>query len=741
MNDARFIEKYVQAGFKLIPLKGYSPENPQKDYKFAKTPAQGVRGFTEENFTALSVEDAERKLSEGFWLGGVIPKNLLFIDAEDEKVNWLNSYFQTIQVDPSVHTTKKGVHYGFKYQGNGISGDSMAFCKAGFKITYRAGGKNFLVLAPSDGRTWKLWKDFSDLPDLPEGMYPLNHSQDDVLKAITEQLSIFYGNGTLAGYGDIELSFLTEIIKLDVPIERIKNIFHRIFGSEYDENRTAKMIERTQSKIKNGDALITVGSLITKFSQIGLEHIGKLFSRLGKTKGSASKKFPLTDSGNAERLVGKCKEDIRYCPEWKKWLIWDGCRWTPDTIGRIFQLAKIAVRGIYEESAWATDDAERKAIGRWAIKSETSALITAMISLAKTELDVPISVNELDANLWLLNCKNGTVDLRTGELKLHDKNDLITKIIPVEYDPNAECPIWLKFLGTVFENNVAVIEYIQKAIGYSFSGDISEQCLFICYGTGANGKSTFLRTLQSVLGDYAQTADFDTFLVKKSDGARNDIARMQGRRFIAAIEAGDGRRLAETLIKQITGGDVISARYLYAEFFEFIPTFKIWLAANHKPVIRESNNAIWRRIRLIPFNTTIDEKKQDRKLLEKLLCEKAGILRWAVEGCLEWQRTGLGTPEEIKNANVNYKNEMDIIGNFIDDCCILDPLGKTPSGELYQVYEQWAKANGELPIRQRTFGVRLTERGLSHSQSGGKRYRNGIILNEDVVPQVPHYSL
>ncbi len=725
------IEKYIKEGFKVIPLKGYSSENPTQNYKIAKEPAQGVHGFTAQKFIGLNCIDAEKKLSYGYWLGGVIPPNTIFIDVEGEAVNWLGLFFKTEQVEPSIQKSRNGVHYGFKYSENGIRGDSNAFCRAGFELTYRVGGKNYLVLAPSDGRTWDVWKDSADLPDLPDGLFPLNNSNEDALNAINEQLKIFYANGALAGYEDVELAFLTELVKLDVPNERIITIFQGIFGSEYDANRTAQMIERTQGKIANGDTLITVGSLINKLNQIGLEHIGKLFSRLGKGK---QKKFPLTDSGNAERLISSNMGSIRYCPEWKKWLIWDGCRWTPDMTGSIFQLAKNTVRKIYEESSRGNDDAARKANAKWAIKSETMASINAMISLAKTESDVPISVNELDTKLWLLNCKNGTINLKTGELQPHTKTDYLTKMIDVEYDLNAQCPTWINFLETIFENNKAVIAYIQKAVGYSLTGDTSEQCLFICYGTGENGKSTFLRTFLKILEGYAQAATFETFLVKNSESVRNDIARMQGSRFVSAIEAGEGKRLAETLIKQVTGGDTISARYLYGEYFDFIPTFKIWLACNHKPVIRETNNAIWRRIRLIPFNRQIPEEAQDKHLFEKLQAESSGILTWAVQGCREWQQVGLGTPEEIKNANEAYKSEMDIIGNFLADCCTINPEGKTLSKLLYTSYEEWAKTNGEVALRQKTFGVRLTEKGFALGRSTGGRFRMGITLNEDAIP-------
>lgn len=250
---------------------------------------------------------------------------------------------------------------------------------------------------------------------------------------------------------------------------------------------------------------------------------------------------------------------------------------------------------------------------------------------------------------------------------------------------------------------------------------------------GANGKSTFLKLVSSLLGDYAQTASFDTFLIQKNDnGTRNDIARMLGKRFISSIEGEQGKRLAETLVKSLTGGDTITARFLFAEFFDFQPTHKIWLAANHKPNIKGTDHAIWRRIKLIPFNITIPDDRQDKHLEEKLRAELPGILAWAVRGCLEWQRIGLQTPDEIIKATNFYRDEMDVIGNFLKDRCLIssDKAVKTPTSTLYEAYKDWCSTNNEFALDNRRLGRSLSDRGYISSKSGGKNCWFGIGILE-----------
>jgi len=397
--------------------------------------------------------------------------------------------------------------------------------------------------------------------------------------------------------------------------------------------------------------------------------------------------------------------------------------------GEVHRKAKETVASIYAEAAnEELSEKERAQIAKHAMKSESDARINAMINLAKSEPGIPVLPKQFDADPWLLNVQNGILNLRTFELQPHRREDLIMKIMPVEYQPDAQCPRWMAFLNRIMDGNQDLIAYLQRIVGYSLTGDTREQCLFMLYGTGANGKSTFLETLKAMFGDYGQQADFSTFLHSNQDRVRNDIARLLGKRFVAAIEADAGRRLAEVLVKQLTGGDTVTARFLYREYFEFKPTFKIFLVANSKPTIRGQDYGIWRRIRLIPFTVTIPEGERDKALPLKLQEELTGILAWAVEGCRMWQERGLDDPPEVINATQSYREEMDILGSFIAECCIISETAQTTTKALYAEYLKWCEDNAERPISKKMFSIRLKEKGFEQTRTKHARGWLGIGL-------------
>ncbi len=440
------------------------------------------------------------------------------------------------------------------------------------------------------------------------------------------------------------------------------------------------------------------------------------------------KEFKLTEIGNAERLVAKYGNDIRFCHEWNKWLIWSGTHWQIDLTGEIDRMAKETVRAIYSEAFLQKDEEKRAALAKFAARSETSRAINAMVTLARSEQGIPVLSDELDSNIWLLNCKNGTLDLKTGNLKPHNRSDYITKYVPVEYNPIADCKEWATFLERIMDGKKDLISFLQRAIGYSLTGSTREQCLFILYGSGANGKSTFLETIAELLSGYAQRTPTDTLMAKDTSSVPNDLARLKGSRFVIASEAEEGKRFAESLVKQLTGSEKIAARFMRAEFFEFLPHFKLWIGTNHKPIIRGSDMAIWRRIRLIPFNVTIPEPERDKELPRKLRKELSGILNWAIMGCLEWQRKGLGEPEEVQAATEGYRNEMDAIGRFIQDCCITGVERSTKSSELYKVYRDWCRENNEYELTQTKFSIRIEERGFTKQKTRIGNYWNNIAI-------------
>lgn len=349
--------------------------------------------------------------------------------------------------------------------------------------------------------------------------------------------------------------------------------------------------------------------------------------------------FPQTDYGNAERLVARHGEDLRYVTAWKAWLVWDGSRWTRDTTEEVERRAKETARQISRTALELEHDDARLKFLKFGRATEQAARLRAMITLAESEPAVPLEPHQLDADPWMLNVTNGTLDLRTGKLHDHQRTDFNTKLAPVVYDPKAKAPQWEKFMAQVLPSP-GLRTFIQQAIGYSLTADTSEHVAFLLWGMGANGKSTFLEVLRTMLGDYSQQAPSDLLLAKRGGGIPNDVARLPGARFVTVSETDEGRQLAEETFKRLTGEDRVTARYLYGEFFEFTPVAKFWLATNHKPEVKGAGEALWRRIHLVPFTVTIPEGQRDRRLTAKLRKELPGILRWAVEGCRQWREQG-----------------------------------------------------------------------------------------------------
>src|SRR5439155_4535552 len=368
----------------------------------------------------------------------------------------------------------------------------------------------------------------------------------------------------------------------------------------------------------------------------------------------------------------------------------------------------------------------REKLLKHALRSEQAARMQGMVTLAQSEPGIPVKPDQLDADPWALNVLNGTLDLRTGQLRPHRREDLITKLAPVVYDHEARYPLFLAFLDRIFAGNTELIGFVQRAVGYSLTGDVRERVLLILWGGGANGKSTLLETLRSMLGDYAMRTPTETLLVKHDGAIPNDVARLRGARFVSASEADEGKRLAEAQIKDMTGGETLSARFMRAEWFDFKPEFKLWLATNHKPVIRGTDKAIWDRIRLVPFNVRIPDGEQDKGLGAKLRAELPGILAWAVEGCLAWQRDGLGIAQDVQAATASYRAEMDVLAVFIGDVCTVSPAAKVSSKLLFSRYSKWCEANGERPLSQRALGEKLREKGFEPGKVGHRGTRGWL---------------
>jgi putative DNA primase/helicase len=448
--------------------------------------------------------------------------------------------------------------------------------------------------------------------------------------------------------------------------------------------------------------------------------------------------YPMTDLGNMRRLVDRHGEDLLYMPERKRFLTWMGTHWAWDRgNGETVRRAKDTVRSIFD-AARDTEDADvQKRLTAWALTSQNVTRIRALVELAQTEEGISsVTPADLDGDPMLLGVGNGVIDLCTGALRAGRRKDYITQRTKVNFDQAATAPQWQKFLADVVPD-AEQRGYVQRAVGYCLTGRVDEQCLFILFGSGANGKSVFMKIIEKLLGDYATTVATTTWMRKDkhSDRPPNDVAALQGKRLALSPETEQGQRLSEVLIKQATGGDTLSARFLYGEFFSFVPQFKIWVSANHKPIIEGDDDAIWRRVRLLPFTVTIPEERQDKQLVDKLTKELPGILAWAVEGCLAWQKEGLGMPECVRQATSAYRSEMDDFGSFMNECCHVtgketDKVGATV---LYLEYKRWMEERGTgEPWKQKKFGGRIGEReGVKHVHMRQGWFYTGVRLRVD----------
>ncbi|PTM21070.1 DNA primase, partial [Lactobacillus sp. PFC-70] len=379
-----------------------------------------------------------------------------------------------------------------------------------------------------------------------------------------------------------------------------------------------------------------------------------------------------------------------------------------------------------------TEDKAMKEFQKHIKHSRSNSGKKAMIDEIKHR--VPVLHGEFDSDKTLLNVANGYVDLTSGILHEHDINKMFSRQTRIEYTDTIDAPEWEQFLNQIFDGDQELIEYVQKAVGYSLTGSTKEQVMFILYGNGRNGKSIFIDTIADALGNYARSMQADSIMIKQNSSAANsDIARLEGARLVTSSEPNDGLRLDEGLVKQLTGGDTVTARYLYGKEFEFKPEFKLWLATNHKPIIRGTDDGIWRRLMLVPFAVKIPDNRVDKDLKYKLQREEVGILNWAVEGALKWQREGLQAPASVREASRTYRNEMDVTSEFMDECCVVGDHEMVRAGELYQRYKHWATDNSQYLMNSTKFGKEMGKKFEKKHDMQGTYYR-GLSLKQFEQP-------
>ncbi|MDB0529841.1 phage/plasmid primase, P4 family [Ralstonia solanacearum] len=439
-----------------------------------------------------------------------------------------------------------------------------------------------------------------------------------------------------------------------------------------------------------------------------------------------------TEDGLATAFTRRYGDDWRYCSLWGKWLVWTGVRWNSDQLLYVTHLS----RGICRSASLKADTARQKT------KLASSATIAAVEKIARSDPKHAATADEWDADVWALNTPGGVVDLRTGQLRAHRREDRMTKVTTATpRGRNGEgCPAWLAFIADITGGNTDLAAYLQRVVGYCLTGVTSEHALFFLYGTGANGKSVFVNVLTTILGDYAANAPMDTFMEARGDRHPTELAGLRGARLVSSIETEQGRRWNESKVKAITGGDKVSARFMRQDFFDYLPQFKLLIAGNHKPAIRNVDEAMKRRLHLIPFTVTVPPERRDGRLTEKLLKERDGILAWAIEGCLAWQRQRLDPPDCVRSATEEYFDEEDAIGDFLDEEAQCHQQARVAVADVFLRWQEWAGRRGEYVGTSRWLAQQLTNRGFDRTRlHGGVKGLAGISLKpKDYGNRLPY---
>lgn len=444
--------------------------------------------------------------------------------------------------------------------------------------------------------------------------------------------------------------------------------------------------------------------------------------------------YPPTDTGNANLFAATFGDQLRYDHRRGLWVRWGGHWWEPDDDGQAMRHTETIAAMRLDAAGAIEDKDERKQAIRWGLLSQSRSRREACLSIAGVTKPLAVSGAGWDTDPFLMGVANGVVDLRTGGRRDGRADDAITLHSPVAHDPDADAPRWRQFLREVFREHDDVITWVQRFAGYSLTGEIGEHALVLCFGTGSNGKSTFLNTLSHIMGDYAYVTPFSVLERNERDSAvTNDLAALVGRRLVTASETNEGRQFNEARVKALTGGDPITARFLHKEFFTFRPVMKLWLAVNHKPVVRDDSRGFWRRFRMLPFLASFDGDRADRILDQTLRAEAAGILNWAIEGCVAWQTFGLQTPTIVAEATAEYERESDPIGPFLAQACTVNEAMAIRANEFYLAYGEWAGEQGLAgkEILTRTlFGRRMGERFKKIEDRQGTTYK-GVSLTDE----------
>ena len=460
-----------------------------------------------------------------------------------------------------------------------------------------------------------------------------------------------------------------------------------------------------------------------------------------------TKEYPCTDTGNMERFVDQHKGYLRSLGTIKTWLVWDGARWKPSDYAEVFKFALETVESIKTEVEEAEDFLDAQTLQKWSLTSQSEPKMRAMLNMASNHPLLVSKASSFDKQKMKLNCLNGIVDLKTGQLNQRTSDDLHTKVIGTNFNPQAKCPNFDKFIKEVFGSDGELISWIQRAFGYSLTGSAQEQVLFICYGTGANGKSTLLETISKILSDYSTNADFEMFLSNQKSDVRvmEAVGELKGIRLALASEVDASKRFNESLVKRLTGGDTLRGTRLHMGAFQFEPQHKLWFLCNHIPFARDGSHGFWRRIKVIPFAQQFQGASLDSSLPDKLWAEREGILAWMIRGAVAWAKelqktnatTGLGPCKAIDQSIEEYRYDNDLSARFIEECLVRgDDFGRIRARELYYAYQRWWSDNSDEDTpSEGIFSRRMEERGLKKTRTKAGVVYKGVKL---IIANLPY---
>lgn len=731
------------------------------DGKTTKVPINAQNGYgakSNDSDTWVSFDEAVRNVEYyhcnglGFMLGngyfGVdIDHAIDNTQLIDEFVGTLDSYTEISQSGTGIHIICKGVlPSGARRKGNIEMYDNSRF----FALTGDLYGDKIIdKIEDRTNEVQGLWRKYlGGEVNVPSGAYVYTKqefvkpnvtssslSDNEVIDKAKESQSgnlftcLYYGQweGLYPSQSEADMAFCSQ---LAFWCARDEAQIDRIFRSSklYREKWDLKRGSNTYGEITIRNAINNCKDVYTpafnQSTQVYNPQTGEVVSK---------KKYDLNDTGNAKRFIDRFGTNIRYNFDNKVWMIFDGKTWIKDVKQIIKTQADILIEEMKIEMIKEEDETLRKEMAKNIKHLSSNSGKEAMLKEAMHIGSIPSINNDYDKDEHLLNCFNGVVDLRNGQLLPHNKAYMMSKNTNIYCDMANEPVRWKKFLLEIFNDNSEMVEYMQTAIGYTLTGSTKEQCLFQCYGDGANGKSVFLDVIYAMLGDYSLNSQVESILAKNSanSGATSEIARMNGARFVRTNEPNEGSRFNEGLLKQLVSGDVTTARFLYGSEFEFEPIFKLWIATNYRIQIRGTDYGIMRRMRLVPFEVKFDGDKADKGLTDKLIKELPQILGWCVKGAVKWYREGLKTPKEIENANNQYKQDMDIISMFLKDCARNSKVGREKASDVFKEYSQWARDGHEYCMTQSKFGAEMGKRYEKRNVNGYIYYVGFVLKKHD----------